>query len=407
MQAPAWLVLVLTGLLIWSPVSTKVAGLVLLVLLLWGLWLRWRVPVVSVVDPLLVQWLWIALGVFTLRGAATLLWQDSWGSRHFELRLVLSALALWLIVPRMALKSQHKDWLTHGLALACWAALGVTWLYGRETPTNPIPWAAGVSFLVCVLLGRGLQDSRPVRYVWLLSALAGLGGVLLSQSRGSLGLVPWAISLVGALAWQSVVRHGARWRAVGGLGAGAALLALVLIAQPRLYQGPVVRMQEAAREVAALVQAIESNSVTPKVIDNSAGVRLYLYLRGWAEIQQAPWAGHGERARKVWMKDLGRESGSEVVLSLDHLHSDPLSIWFDHGLLGLGSYVLSILGLLLLAWSATEWGMRLGFAGLAWMHASTGLTNLNTIHNYYGVMLTLGVILVFLLSSTCSRSRAA
>ena len=404
---PSLAVVVLALLVGLSTLSTKLAGLILFAVLAAGVVVRLRQPLAAPVDAVLRAWMITACGAFVLQAAATLWWRDSWGSRHFEVRLLLSALALWLFMPRVVIRDRHKAWLMHGMAAACWAGLGLTWVYERDTPTNPIPWAAGLSFMACVLAARCLQGGRPVsalRWFWMLSAVAGLGGVILSQSRGSFGLAPWLGVLAALLVWQSLRGQQAASRVGWGLAGLLALVLVVLAMVPRLYQGPLERIQTAHREWGSLVQAIETSTVTPQVLDTSVGARLFLYIEGWKAISQSPVAGHGERQRQAWVKDLGRRSGSQVIESLDHLHSDPLSRWFDHGLLGMASYTVSVLGLLWLAWRARSQGpgMALGFVGLAWMHGSTGLTNMNTLHNYYGVMLSLGVMLVFLLQSPAS-----
>ncbi len=397
--APLAPVLLMSALLVAAPISTKAAGLALFVWLGWALWLAWRRPALGPVDELAGQWLVWVCAVLALRAAATVYWQDSWGSRHFEVRLALSGLIVWCLARRASFSEPQKNLLAHALALACWAALGLSWLQGRNTPTNAIPWAAGVSFMVCVLCVRGLgpATSAGARAFWMLSAWAGLGAVFLSQSRGSFGLLPWLVVVGVVMLVSSARRQGLGRRALGAATALVVVLLAALNLQPRLHQEPVARMTEAHREWSQLAQAVVLQQLQPQVLDTSVGARGYLYLRGWQEIQEAPWLGHGEAHRKAWVPSLGRESGSQVIQSLNHLHSDPLNIALDHGLLGLGSYLCSVLGLVWLAWRSRkrDIGMSLGFAGLAWMHASSGLTNLNTIHNFYGVMLSLGVVLVF------------
>lgn len=399
-----WLLVALVAL---STVSTKLAGATLLVLLVWALWMRWRQPDRSAPDGLVRLWVWLACGVLLLRGAATVLWQDSWGSRHFEIRLALSALVVYLLISRVTLSQRQKRWLVHAMAVACCAALGLTWLHGRDTPTNPIPWAAGVSFLVCVLAAQaaqGLGRTRD-RLFWSLGTLAGLGAVFLSQSRGSFGLLPWLLVVLTVVV-ASAGRHRVRAAATGM--ALLLSLAVAAVAQPRLYQEPLARVQEAQRELSGLVLAVNQGTVNPQVLDTSVGARAYMYLKGWQAIQESAWMGRGEPQRKAWVTALGQDSGSEVILSLNHLHNDALSIWMEHGALGIASYTLSVLGLWWLAWRSRlrSIGLGLGFAGLAWTHASTGLTNMNTIHNYYGVMLSLAVVLLFLLDSADPRGQA-
>lgn len=409
LAAPTWLVFFLGALLLVSPWSTKAAGVPLFLMWAWGAWLAWRHAPCVPADPLVKQWCWIVLGVFGLRAAATLLWDDPWRNRHFEGRLLVCGLALWCLSTRVSFSEGQKRWTTHASALACLAALCLTWMHGRDTPTNAIPWAAGVSFLVCVLLARCL-DSRREPYwqpVWLVSALAGMGGVLLSQSRGSYGLVPWVVFILAVVFWRSFSRPRMRGRVTGAFFALVLMVLGALSFQPRFLHEPMARMKAAQTEFSTLASAIRDDKVTPALLDTSVGARLYMYVHGWQAIQQAPLAGHGESRLGSWVRDLGEDNRSEVIRSLSHLHSDLLSIWFGHGVLGLSSYALSVMGLVWLAWLARmrSLGMSLGFAGLAWMHLSSGLTSLNTIHNYYGVMLSLSVLLLFLLDTPDRREK--
>jgi O-antigen ligase len=119
------------------------------------------------------------------------------------------------------------------------------------------------------------------------------------------------------------------------------------------------------------------------------------------EIGEAPLLGHGSKARIAWIHRLGEFSGSDGIKSLDHLHSDLLTTVFDHGLLGLLSYLS--LGVAL-AWIALRrklynTGLRWSVAGVLWMHLSSGLTNTNFGHNYYGVMLALSLALAWILAT--------
>ncbi len=404
LAAPTWLVFCLGALLLISPLSTKAAGVPLFLMWAWGAWLAWRLAPRVPADPLVMQWCGIVLAVFGLRAAATLLWDDAWRGRHFEVRLLVCGLALWCLSTRVTFTEGQKRWTTHAIALACWAALGLTWMHGRDTPTNPIPWAAGVSFLVCVLLARCFVQSRDqgARIFWLTSALAGFAGVLLSQSRGSFGLGIWFLVVIAALGSMFVAsRHLLGGRVLGGALLTALVAAAMLSSFFRLSEAPIARLKEARTEIANIALSMQAQSFSPEVLDTSVGARLYMYLQSLKEIQQAPLAGHGEAQMGPWVKALGEKSQSHVIQSLNHLHSDPLSIWFSHGLLGMLSYLLPIAGLAWLAWKARarSLGLCMGFLGLSWMHLSTGLTNFNTIHNYYGVMLSLSVLLLFLLET--------
>lgn len=412
---PQWLLLPLLVMLVAAPASTKVAGAAWLLIVLAGLWVALRLPVARPLSHAVVQasrlWLNACLLVLVLQGIATVYWADPWGDRHVEIRLLLGAAASYALVRRLCLLPQQKIWLTYALALACWVILGLSYRYGRGTPANAIPWAAGVSLLVCVLLPQLFRSEITPwqRVFWGGSVLAGVAGVLLSQSRGSYGLVPWVIGLGGIIGLQHFLnrakknsRSAARTVGKGLLGVGVAgvLLALLILSFPRIYVEPVARVQDGWSQIKRLNQASQPHEQV-LAINTSVGARLYMWRMAVKEVGQAPLFGHGRKARIAWIHQLGETAGSDTIKSLAHLHSDPLTTLFEHGLFGLVSYLTLGVGL---AWLALrckkrDTALRWSLAGVLWMHLSSGLTNMNFGHNYYGAMLALSVALVWILST--------
>jgi O-antigen ligase len=292
------------------------------------------------------------------------------------------------------------------LALACWVALVVVWVVGRDTPTNALPWAAGVSFVVCVLLGRLFDplSTWAVRGALMLSGMGGVAAVLLSQSRGSYGVVLCLVVALLVMSWHFALQRRGRmvWRSAVILAVGVVAIAAIF---PQLYRAPQERIQAAAQEASKLTNELRRGQVSMSALNTSAGARIYMWVRAIDEFDALSVAGVGQRQRQDWVKDLGRKSGSEVIASLNHLHSDPINIWFEHGLLGLASYLAVALGLIWLSWRARRLGTGpvMGLGGIAFMHITAGLTNFNTIHNFYGVMLSLCVLLTLWLATSESR----
>lgn len=396
-------------LLVLAPVSTKSAGLFFLIFLGLALWVGLRWPVTGSVLLPLRAWLFLAGTALVLRGAATVLWSDSWGSRHFEGRVFLAALAIWFLLPRCQLSPGQKAWMTHAFGLACWIALAVVWVQGRDIPTNALPWAAGVGFMVCVLLGRlvGATAHGAERLFWLLGALAGLAAVLMSQSRGSFGLVLWMACVLVPVFWSWGRFTGKRFV---GSSLILVLLAVYLVPRvaPNVVQAPAERIEVAVHEARKVLGAIEKQNVSAQVLDTSVGARLYMWARVVEPLSAHVFLGVGAKQREAWIRQLGRESGSQVIASLNHLHSDPLTIWFEHGLLGLVSYLIPAVGLIVLALQV--WGrhrdLAVTLSGLAFMHVSAGLTNFNTIHNFYGTVLSLCILISFWMAVPGSRQEA-
>jgi O-antigen ligase len=403
---PNWALAVICALLLLAPVSTKLAGLLFFVILGMSVWivLRWSPAEAGLAR----QWLIIAAAALILRAAATLTWSDSWGSRHFEGRFFLMALAAWVILRRSALSAAQQVWLTSCLALACWVAFWVVWVLGRDTPTNPVPWAAGVAFMVCVLGGRLIESNEPttIRVAYLFGSVAGVAAVLLTQSRGSYGLLLWVSFLLLVGLRRLSARHGRAfcWRTLAVM---TGLMVLAALLQPRLVHDPLLRLQQAAEEAGTLFQAIRQEQITSAAVDTSVGARLYMWVRVVDELGEHGLTGVGQSERQAWVKRLGESSGSQVIQALDHIHSDPLNIWFEHGLLGLSSYLFVFFGMICLAWRARahSLGLALGLGGLAFMHFSSGLSNVNTLHNFYGVMLSLCTFFALWLAPASGSSK--
>ena len=146
-------------------------------------------------------WLFACLAAAAIRVIPHAFWQDDWDRRHAEIRLVLGAMAAVVLVkwpPFYRLTALQLTTLGYTLAATCWVGLGVTAMYGRETPLHAIAWAVSLSFWVCLLAPMVLNNKVAVghRRFWTLSVLMGAMGVVLSQSRGVYGLLIW-LALTG------------------------------------------------------------------------------------------------------------------------------------------------------------------------------------------------------------------
>lgn len=399
---PAWVSGLIMVLLVVAPVSSKLAGLLFLVIVGLSLWLVRSRPSFGLEPDVMRDWIYIAAAAMFMRLACTVFWTDSWGARHFEIRFFVMAIAGWAIVKRCPLSLEQKTWITHALAMSCGVALAVALIFGRNVPSNPLPWAAGVSFLVCVLSGRALVavTSKAGRVWWWLGIFAGSAAIFVSKTRGSYAVLPWVLLML-CFGLRGLSRKFGKlvfWQTL------ALMMTVTVVAQlsyPRLMDAPMERVQEAVHETAELTNAMRKGQVTKDELNTSVGARLYIWVRGVEELQDHWIAGVGEHQRQVWVKQLGAEKDSELIASLAHLHSDPLTIWFEHGLLGIASYLTVTFGLLWLSWRSVkhDMGLALGLAGLTFMHLMAGLTNFNTSHNVYGVMLSVSTFLAFWLGS--------
>jgi len=399
-QAAWWPLMILVAL---SPLWSAWGTAAWLWLTLLGAWAAWRWPVaLSDSDPLATAARWWALAcvvAFFVRALPQFYWGDPWDERHVDFRLLFGAMATYALVRRVRLSSTQWFGLCVALATMGLAALFVTYTQGRNTPSNPIPWAASMTFGACVLLGLTLtrRPDWPLVTTASLGLLAFLGGVALSESRGAYGIFIW-LPLVVVAAMVSALRRqcSSHVHLKMASSTAAVLTAVVVLAlwQPRLYEAPIARMQVAANEA---VNAITQPS--PQTESTSVGVRLYMWNRSAQEITAHLLWGHGRSERMALIKSWGGESGSDTVQGLGHVHNEYLQVLLDHGLWGLLSRVLPLLTLLAMAWHLRQPTTRpaaVGLMGVAVMAMLAGLTNVNTAHNYYGAMLSLCVGLAML-----------
>lgn len=382
-----------------APASTKVAGAAWLTWVLLGGWAVWRWPVVGSTAPADVA-LERAAKVFVLgcaaalafRAVGVLYWNDPWGERHFDVRMLLGAMATYGLVRRMRVSDRQLLGLGLALNVAGFCAFVITLLYGRETPSNPIPWAAAMAFMACLLLPRYLlANKQPVGIKWVygLGLTALLLGVLLSESRGAFPvfllvglavLVHALFATPGSFQWHAPVKV---------LAIGSMALLAVTLAMPQLWSASYQRLVLAWQEGTPLILPA-SSAPAAEAINTSVGARLYMWQRTVQVIDSDHLLGYGRDTRVDLIHGWGQESGSALVTSLGHVHNEVLNAVLDHGLFGLASVLCTWLTLLAAAWLCRKvhWSLSLAMLGMALMHALAGLTNVNTAHNYYGVMLS-------------------
>lgn len=396
---PPWgLWLVLGGMAI-APLSTKTAGAAWILFCLIGAWAALRRPRIDIQqgdDHAARTWL-IACGIgLAFETLATAIWGDPWDELHAPIRLMLAAAASLGLVRRFRFGENFRDILAHALSLACLAAAGLAAWKGDDRdnyPTNVIPWAVAVGFMVCLLLPRTLDTTRPLRlrFAWMVAALVGMVAVVLSQTRGAYGVVIWAVFFYGVaiLRRRSVTRHG--------VGLGIAL-ALVLVAAgvllPHVIRTSTERIAQAAHEFELAAEADKPGDGA----NSSVGARIYLWQMAVQGFKSAPLIGIGGEERKRRIKALGEKTHSPLIQGLGHVHNQYLHAAMDHGLLGLAAVLAWIGGLALairrLGRQAAE--ARWQLAGVLFMHMSASLTNVNFAHTYYGIMLSMTISLVLL-----------
>ena len=382
-----------------STASTKMAGVAWFILLVSGLlawWIHRQEP--SAHDTALVAgkyWLMICSVALVLRGLAVIYWGEPWDERHAEIRLMLTSLGLYGV-----LRASHSGAASVGdlflrrtscaISLACLIGFGIALLSGRDAlTTNAIPWAAGVAMLTIWLTHASLFSQFPTweRRLCALGAVLGLFAVLVSETRGAYGVALW-VFVVSVWKSRSVFSFKKVLLGIGGL-----LFVFAGLYKTPIVQQPLGRIHEAMSEVQA------SSAAMTDAQNSSVGARLVLWQLARTAVPDSPWVGYGQKQRLRMIKDWGNQQHSQTVITLGHMHNQFLHDMMDHGLLGLASdlmYLLGLtgLGLWLLKRRHVLSGLTLG--GIAFMHATTGLTNVNFAHNYYPTMMAVVVVLAVL-----------
>lgn len=384
-----------------APLSSKIAGALWLGLCVAGLWLAVRRAPANApsLQPVTRAWLIASAASLGLAALGTWIWHDKWDELHAGTRLALAALAALPLAGRADGAAWHRG-AGHALALSCMAACGLalTTQGDRLFPTNAIPWAAAISFFCCLLLPLMLHASasRPTKIFWALGLMAGLMAVLLSQSRGAYGIVLWVVLCSGA---HILVR-----RSRGDRTPWLMLTSLVIVLGASMTMiSPINnRLQLAGAELDA---ALGDTARTPSMANSSIGSRIVLWKVAIEGFQSSPLIGVGREERIRRIQQAGDALQADQLSALRHVHSEYLNAALDKGLIGLASVLAALGGLIWAAWllrridTQAAWQM----AGLAFMHGTAGITNVNTAHNYYGAMLAASALLVL----TLARSRPA
>lgn len=315
------------------------------------------------------------------------------------LRLMLAAVSIYVIARARSLapNGQTGARLLYAIALVCALAFVLAVVVrGRNLPANPIPWAVATSFLVCLLLPRAFdeQEAKGRRWPWGAGAFLGLGGVLLSQSRGAFGVLLWALFLA---IWMRHRHRATSHRPLHRVAAMVMLSGLLVTAALNLPGDP-IRLNTALQEVKAALQT--------KNYDTSLGARVVLFRLGWEGFVESPWVGLGatERAHRIHRAgdDLpaDQRAAFTYVRVMGHVHNQYLNNAIDGGLVGLAGLLALQVGMWVAAHRLGRFNRMAGLQlwGVGWMHALAGLSNVNLAHNYYVLMLALSVGLVFVMA---------
>lgn len=374
-----------------SSMHTKLAGLAWLGVCLWGIWAWARYPRTTHCPAALRIWLLCLLGFATLLIGPTLAWGDPLRERDETWRLILPCLALIAVHQTVPLqrRQQLQVIALHGAALACWGALGMAWIMGRNLPSNAIPWAMSMAFWVSLVwVAAWSPTANPAhRWIWGISALAGSLAIALSLSRSAYLIYP----LMALVAWRQAPSAGRLRRWVRPALAIGFVAGLALLSQ-YTQVGPGARVYMTLQEIAAL-----STGQAPIVRtgETATHTRWHLWHKATQKIAEQPLTGHGRAQRLQIIRATGLAVGSAEILRIGHLHNQYLHDTLDYGIAGALAHVTLLAGLLLLALK-TRGATRLSVSLITALHFFASIFNVNFAHNYYATMLSLALFIALL-----------
>lgn len=387
-----------------GPLNSKILGLSWFIFSLTGMIVARRMRAThdtpSAFAPIAGIWLTSCLISLLLQGICVAIWnEDILHTLNPQIRLLLPAIAVFALLRKRPFPPRFAMLTLDAVAIACCMAFMHT-LYltvfhpdilRESLATNAIPWAVATGFLPCLLLPMIPTVSGDIvrKWFWYGASLCGIGAVLLSQSRGALFVVPWCFLVV---IWINLPGRYSLITRITGTTSVAALSSLLIFSLAWWAPGDKLRLHQISHDLVTLQTSSDYNT--------SIGARLYLWGMAWDDIRQSPWIGVGSEQRLHRIHHAGENESAEVyeklgvIRTLGHAHNQYLHSAWDHGLLGLATFLTLLGGMLMMIWRlariapASAWQL----AGVTAMHVTSSLTNVNFAHNYYVVALSLAVI---------------
>ena len=399
------------GLLALAPGSTKVAGSAWLLMAVLGIWAmyahrHWRPE--DEQDQVLWSaariWLVFCVAAFVFKAIGVTYWGDPWRTRHFDMRVLLTALSLFFLVARLRLEHGRKQQLVGALFVAACAGFLMSYLHANheiETPSNRINWAGGLVMLSWTLVPVIASASFAKRWRWmaLLGVLLLWGAVLMSGARSAYLSIPWLI-VCGLVVLVHTLRHRhwMRWLATGVTAAVVGWVSLSAMV-PKVLEVPRQRVEIAVEQAH---KALLGDDDGDRDVDTPVGSRLYMWQRSIEVFKESPWIGYGRKQRIAFIKAWGKEANAHIVSDQSHLHSEYINGMVDHGLIGLASTLSYMLGLVAVALSLRRHFplMALSIGGIAFTHITMSMTNANSQTNNYSVVFGLALTVVFQLRAS-------
>jgi len=405
-----WLLLIIL-----SPANTKLAGAAWVLAIVSSFWLAYRYPKLPAESAATLALyrathiiLWSVLIAFVLRTIGQAYWWDNWTYRHFDVRMVFTAIALHIVVRRFTLPEPMRIELLIAIALASLSALYVTYPYLQyihepDVPTSIIPWAfAMVLFSMVLASQRTLPHPSTGKARFVLNAVTTVGAILflvaiiIAGVRGAYFGIAWVLIVIAlGLKHTLPLKHlkgKSFWLSCLGI---FVFVGIVVTNVPQLYDIPQKRITKALNEIKDFKANDRGTSV---------GLRLHFLEKGVDSFVKHPWLGVGIEKRIELVEQWTIEA-KFPFRDMTHTHNEYLNSILDYGILGGVATLAYLLGILLAAsiLFRTNFPLSLTLAGFFFAILTTFFTNTNTAHNYTSVSLGLALMYSILLYSNRQR----
>jgi O-antigen ligase len=396
-------ILLLAILIAITPISSKAVNLawILLFLMACSLMLtrafrRGPVKLSEGVSSALRALILFFLAGFALQVVMRLYWGEPVRGLSFEITSLTAAWVALIATRYWQPLSLYRVLLACGLVFASLLALAQGYGYmfkGINTPTNAVNWAAGLALLMCLSVAVAIDYQAQFREKTL-SAL-GVGvfslAIFVAGRKGAFFAILWAAA-VGMYFFL-----GSAWREPRKLLCFMTSIAfsfaaiLVLILATDWFEVPIKRVVIAAAEFSEVIHR-EKGSGT--VLKGTVGGRIHMHEIGIEATSESPLVGIGAIGRDHLVK----RAELDLQEPLFHLHSEYLQSWVAYGVPGLLGALSFSVGLVVAGFFVRRDAPAIAVAlgGLGVVHFLSGLSNVNSFHNYYGTVFAVCVVIPFL-----------
>lgn len=325
-----------------------------------------------------------------------LYWSESIRGVSFELTALVAATVSLVFATSWTANEQHQKTVGTGIFVASLLALAQGYGYmfrDHSGPTNPVNWGAGMALMVCIALSLVLNESTNKRSQWLavLSICVFSLAIFVAGRRGAFFAILWCGTLGSYFFARDFASTRQTARRLLVLPTFLVVVSLAALLAKDQLAAPLDRVMVAASEVKALAGDEADRALA---LRSSVGSRFHMIELGLEAGSASPWVGVGADG----LASVVKRAELDVQAPLFHLHNEYLQAWVAYGVAGLLASLCFPMGLVVAGFLLRRAAPApaLAMAGLGLVHFFSGLSNVNTFHNYYGTVFAVCVALPFL-----------